>query len=74
LVYDEESRLVKFCKGLHPKIRLVVSMAKPKDYQKALDLALIAKRNIQVIEETEIKSRFKGKPSLSWNEKRENHG
>jgi hypothetical protein len=57
LICDKESRLIKFCEGLHPKICLAVSMAKPNSYQKALDLSLNIERNIQLVEEIEIRNK-----------------
>jgi hypothetical protein len=60
LICDEDIWLIKFCEGLHLKICFVVSIVKPSFYQEVLDLSLTVERNIQLVEETEIrKKRYK---------------
>jgi hypothetical protein len=73
LVCDEESRLIKYYEGLHPKICLAISMVKPNNYQEALDLSFIAKRNIQPIEETKAKTRQDRIPIIRRNSKKEGY-
>jgi hypothetical protein len=70
LVCDEESRILKFCEGLIPKIRLAVSMARPETYHEAMDLALIVERNIAEVEREEYPKR-RGRDEKEYFKKRE---